>query len=689
MSETIEDILKDINTGKFLPGIQREFVWEPKDIEELFDSIIRDYPIGSIIMWDVKSGDEYQMYKFICNYISDTGRTPTEIEAGKWKRHNERVNTSDYRGSSPDLVLDGQQRLTSINIGFNGSIISYNGGPAYSRTDESQWVAEKLCINLLGHPNRNRDDATGDYEIEFRPVADAYELQQLDSNDKPKDGLGYYGSGSVNKHWVPLSVFVNEHGEAVEKNELLGKLLPLSDDYDAEERDERIEFPLYDDEADKYDHWSETTIKEVVDDVINTITSYEIEFKDKRNSWQKEEVRDIFNRINTKGQSPKPYQLLMSQLMSYWPYYGEEDDLEPLNPREEVEEIVEKLRKNEEYGSKIDRKVVIQTICYISGVSLRRSEIEDLAQKDEEKIAYIRRIWSTNGLKKSLNDAMNTLVEIGFTPKSMDIMPIVSLLGMFYYMNGEYHKKPNGQRRNYSDTHNEEVFDFISRILLANESHNITRRSKVEEMAEYLRDEIDDKWSEEDEELSEPFNQFPGDDIIQKFGFRPTKEDIENIYLNARYNSPYEDYSNKKSDSYTNQEAFVILSQIYMNNVNSNRTIEDYEIDHIYPQDISDEVDGDIHTIGNLQLLTSQENNSKSDKLPEDWFEDYYDSKDRRTHRRNWLYPENIGELTIDKYSEFIVKREERIIEDICEKFNIAMDDEEVSAMVSKKQGAE
>ena len=37
------------NQHMLLPDIQREYVWEPFEIENLFESIVDDYPIGSCI----------------------------------------------------------------------------------------------------------------------------------------------------------------------------------------------------------------------------------------------------------------------------------------------------------------------------------------------------------------------------------------------------------------------------------------------------------------------------------------------------------------------------------------------------------------------------------------------------------------------------------------------------------------
>ena len=53
---TISDAIAKIEERKFLlPAIQRKFVWSSEQIEVLFDSIMRDYPINSFMMWNVTS----------------------------------------------------------------------------------------------------------------------------------------------------------------------------------------------------------------------------------------------------------------------------------------------------------------------------------------------------------------------------------------------------------------------------------------------------------------------------------------------------------------------------------------------------------------------------------------------------------------------------------------------------------
>src|ERR1700694_920531 len=97
-SETIAVAIGRMNRQYFLPAIQREFVWKPEQIIQLFDSIMRGYPISSFLFWELKpeNRDKWQVYRFL-------------EKASFGGSHNELAIT-DGAGNVA-LVLDGQQRL--------------------------------------------------------------------------------------------------------------------------------------------------------------------------------------------------------------------------------------------------------------------------------------------------------------------------------------------------------------------------------------------------------------------------------------------------------------------------------------------------------------------------------------------------------------------------------------------------
>jgi hypothetical protein len=90
--------------GLWLPNIQRPFVWSEDQIARLFDSIMREYPISTLLVWKTKEPVKHR--KFIDNYHG--GIRLTDFYANE----NSRAKM---------LVLDGQQRLQSLYIGLKGS----------------------------------------------------------------------------------------------------------------------------------------------------------------------------------------------------------------------------------------------------------------------------------------------------------------------------------------------------------------------------------------------------------------------------------------------------------------------------------------------------------------------------------------------------------------------------------------
>lgn len=146
----VSDIIRQVNNDIYLPAIQREFVWGTDRIERLFDSIMADFPIGSFLYWrlDQKNKDEWPIYEFIRDFNSESP-------------HN---NSANMAGITKDviLVLDGQQRITSLFIGLRGSYSYF-----YYRLRKTY-----LYLNLLKAPVPNDDNPEElTYDFAFRESA--------------------------------------------------------------------------------------------------------------------------------------------------------------------------------------------------------------------------------------------------------------------------------------------------------------------------------------------------------------------------------------------------------------------------------------------------------------------------------------------------------------------------------------
>lgn len=133
---TIHQAIERIKRNEFLlPAFQREFVWVPNQIEQLFDSLMQGYPISSMLFWKVKESTkaDFRFYQFLKKYIQ------------YHHIHNDSIGTNGVNDFY--AVLDGQQRLTALYIGLCGSYAykEYRRAYAYS---EWSYPTRHLYLNI-------------------------------------------------------------------------------------------------------------------------------------------------------------------------------------------------------------------------------------------------------------------------------------------------------------------------------------------------------------------------------------------------------------------------------------------------------------------------------------------------------------------------------------------------------------
>ncbi len=111
----IRQIIDKIDDSQlFVPAFQREYVWKRPNVKALFSSLIYKYPTGTLLTWETTSPPELKGPK---KYNSDMG--------------------------SVKLILDGQQRITSIYMITKGRL------PPYYTAEEIKTSVTGLYVNLL------------------------------------------------------------------------------------------------------------------------------------------------------------------------------------------------------------------------------------------------------------------------------------------------------------------------------------------------------------------------------------------------------------------------------------------------------------------------------------------------------------------------------------------------------------
>lgn len=115
----LENLLVDMESKGVLriPRFQRDYVWERSKVAELLDSIYREFPIGSFFFW-ITPREYRDLYKDI-----------PELKLPK---------PADYEQIK--MILDGQQRITSLYVVAKGLTIQANG-----RAEKDY---KKICFDL-------------------------------------------------------------------------------------------------------------------------------------------------------------------------------------------------------------------------------------------------------------------------------------------------------------------------------------------------------------------------------------------------------------------------------------------------------------------------------------------------------------------------------------------------------------
>jgi len=274
-SEPIAAILGRLNIQYFLPAIQREFVWKPEQVIQLFDSVLRGYPISSFLFWELQpeNRDKWQAYRFIEN----------ATQAGM---HNEVANTDGVQQLT--LVLDGQQRLTSLLVGLRGS---YTVKKKYKRWDDPKaWIKQHLYLDLFKDPKTPEDDRLeGESGIYF--------------------GLGFFEKSPKSEngqHWVKV-----------------GKIL----DFGAQDAfDTYLERQL-DGLPEEITRRQENVFKRNLERLYRAVWKDEVISYYTEHDQDYDRVLDIFVRANEGGTKLSKSDLLLSMVTSQWGGVNARDEI--------------------------------------------------------------------------------------------------------------------------------------------------------------------------------------------------------------------------------------------------------------------------------------------------------------------------------------------------------------------------
>ncbi len=581
LNKTIKECMDDISQNKFvMPAIQREFVWKPEQIEQLFDSLMQGFPINSFLFWEInaENSDKFQFYKFIKNYH--------EKDATHNIRYERETN------NQLTAVLDGQQRLTSLYIGLNGS---YAEKIPYKRKDsQDAYPPTAPSFNLLSGKG---EDTSIDQKFDFRFMSE----EEVTKSDlklfRVKDIMPLEKSSQASK--IAFKYF---DSKLLDSNEFELAQDNLTNLWHIVHQEKAINFHL--ERSDSLD-----------------------------------KVLQIFIRVNSGGTKLSYSDLLMSIATSDW---------KGKDAREEIFGVVDEINKHD---FNISKDFVLKTCLILSDFEDITFNIKNF---NKANMQTIENNWEK--IKESIKTAFTTLKHFGLNDET--VPSYNAIIPVIYYI----YKR--GNPRNFHTVtefskDRELIFNWLVRTSLKQ-----TFSAHPDNLLKAIRNLIKD---------TQP-TVFPLEAIIEKL-----KKDYPNKSISFENDSDFDFIRDLKYGKPATYFALALLGK-------GKIPTHIYHQDHVFPQfhfnasnlnklNLTSEdrarYEEKKNTLGNIQLLQGNENQSKSDREFKAWLEETYKNE---TERNAFLLSQQMPiehSLEFVDFLSFVTQRENKIIEAFKQKIAI------------------
>lgn len=258
---TVEELVQMIERGELrLPEMQRRYVWRSPRVRDLLDSLYRGYPSGAILLWETDESVPLQEFA---------------VEQEK----NPYVSTR--------LLLDGQQRLTSLSAVIRGEGVMVRGRRRPIDLLFNLEHPEELAV--VTEVNENNDDDEDDEEELIEDEADSTD-DELQKRFERMTFVVATRKLEQRPHWVKVTdVFKSDSDRAFLKRAGIKDL----DDPRAEKYSQRLA--------------RLRGIRKYVYrmDVLERTLSYD-------------EVTEIFVRVNSLGAKLRSSDLALAQITAKW-----------------------------------------------------------------------------------------------------------------------------------------------------------------------------------------------------------------------------------------------------------------------------------------------------------------------------------------------------------------------------------
>ena len=326
LDPTLFGLLSQVERDEIiLPAMQRPFVWKEDRIYRLVDSLFRQFPIGAVILWRTATVQRFR-------------RLPRDVDNETAEVFNFETSTDT---SNRYLVLDGQQRLTSLFAAFKGT---YNH--------------KRLFIDVLSGSAEGKDPGNQYYDCQFLTTAEATALTSA--------------NGGPRRHYMPIQ-------ELIKINPVHAATAALK---------KAQELKLTNDESERI---AGVFIRCAA--ILGNSKSLQVITVDEDPSHVTpiEEILEIFVRVNSGGLVLQKSDLLMSLLDLKW------NDIQP-----ELQKLVRDINESRPFA--FTRDDVLKSLLLADGAETRfdklvndRKQVEQLALRLPSHISVAKRAWELLG----------------------------------------------------------------------------------------------------------------------------------------------------------------------------------------------------------------------------------------------------------------------------------------------------
>lgn len=254
VDRTVSNLVGMVERGELrLPEMQREYVWTATRVRDLLDSLYRGYPSGVILAWE--SEEEIATRDFA-------------------------VGTASTSAIRPLLLLDGQQRLTSLSAVLRGEPVSVRN--RQKPVDILFNLEHPEELTFITEVNESSEDSEFTDSADETPVNLQGRLRLLTFvvSTKALESL---------PNWVKVSdVFKKSDGEILKRAGVTG-----FDDPNYEKYTSRLK-------------------------AVRAIATYEYRMDVLERTKSYEEVTEIFVRVNSLGAKLRSSDLALAQITAKW-----------------------------------------------------------------------------------------------------------------------------------------------------------------------------------------------------------------------------------------------------------------------------------------------------------------------------------------------------------------------------------